>query len=151
MLQENFKNESLDKRRAMINDKEPCDYNHLILYAKGWYKHGNVIEDVRKILANRACMEPEYVSDADVWGCCLSALLKYSNSRQIELFLSELFKPNHDEGKPFTWFEPNCPLDRAVKRILVVLMQLTVRGQGEQELNLGEPNPSILPLRDRNT
>ena len=57
---------------------KPVDYNHLILYAKGHYRRGDVIEDVKRILMARTWNDN--CSDGDMWSMCASFLLKYTPS-----------------------------------------------------------------------
>lgn len=129
---------------------EIADFNHLILYSKNWYQRGNVIEDVKKILGERCAIDS--VSDENMWIMLVEALLTYmpdyTRSRAMQEFLSKLFHPRADEsGKALTWFEPNCPLERAVKMILTELSGIQVLDeQGKRILNLGEADPKILPL-----
>lgn len=52
-----------DPRFKAFNDFD----NHIILYAKGWYKESSdVMEDVRTIVAKVSLLERKYVSDTDI-------------------------------------------------------------------------------------
>ena len=127
-----------------------CDYNHLILYAKKHYKRGDVIQDVRVILAERCGLEVEQVSDDDVWQMAHYALLKYSY-KYIDQFLRELFKPMPDENDygPLVWFSDTCPLVRAVRLVLIYLARVKVLDKDHNKiLELGNPDPAILPLSE---
>ena len=128
-----------------------ADYNHLILYAKGWYHKGNVIEDVKKILGERCAIDR--VSDENMWGMVASALIMYAKPQELERYIVALFNPIYGESRHddmtgvFVWFTDTCPLERAIRKALSVLGQLRVIGEDKNViLNLGEPNPKILPL-----
>ena len=141
-----------DAMTPEVKDK-PVDFNHLILYAKEWYKRSpNVIVDIKKIMAHRCAMEVEHISEDDVWQCCVMALAKYANPNQIHRYLGELFIPRFNENsKDFKFFEPNCPLERAIQNILTVLQRLICVDDSKNIiLNLGHPDSNILPLVDEN-
>ena len=128
-----------------IESTDIADYNHLILYAKGWYQKGDVIKDVKVILGKRCMIDP--VSDEDMWAMIVGALTKYANPREMERYLTELFHPRPDEKTGTVWFTDTCPLERAVKQVLTILGQLMVFTDARTViLNLGKPDPKILPL-----
>ena len=87
-----------------------------------------------------------------MWIMLVEALLAYmpdyTRSYAMHEFLRNIFMPRADEnGKSLTWFEPNCPLERAVKMVLTELSEIRVLDeQGKRILNLGDPDPKILPL-----
>jgi len=128
-----------------------CDYNHLILYAKGHYERNNVLGDVKVILAERCGLQSaSHVSDEDMWMMVHHALLEYAG-QYIHHYLRELFKPLHGEEDfgPLVWFTRNCPLERAVRLALIHLMRIKVLDdEGNQILKLGSPDPAILPLSE---
>jgi len=127
---------------------DTCDYNRLLLYAKGHYIRGtNVIADVKKILAERCLVCPNQLSNEGVWHMCHHALLKYCYEH-IDCFLAELFKPRWTAVQPLVWFDNNCPLERAVHLVLTHLARVRVRDDNHVFLELGQPDPKILPLKD---
>jgi len=67
---------------------------HLYLYAKGWYKRGDKIEDLKKIVANITGLYPEQVRIGDIqgwlWTCLRPYLLKYPN--RLDDFINDWFK-----------------------------------------------------------
>jgi len=130
-------------------EKKTCDYNHLLLYAKSHYERGDVIQDVKTILAERCGLKSaENVSNEDVWAMSHHALLKYCRDH-IDHFLRELFKPRYGEEDyaDFRWFSDSCPLSRAVSLVLTHLARVkVVDDNGNTILELGSPDPSILPL-----
>jgi hypothetical protein len=120
------------------------DYNHLILYAKGWYERGDRVEDVRRILAIRAMLDK--VSDADVWLCVVHALEKHCPD-QMGRVMTDLFKPIPRVKAQFKFHSGPCSLSRALYYALGVLGQLPVKDkEGNKVLELGEPDEEILPF-----
>lgn len=127
----------------------PADYNHLILYAKHWYKRSDLMTDLKIILGERCAIEPEHMTENTVWELCVDALSKYLPASRFSRFVLGLFTSRWDEGSPFMTFTNNCPLERAIKNILGELAALKVRNSDKEILlDLGEPDSSILPLQE---
>lgn len=129
---------------------EVCDYNHLILYAKGWYKETNVLDDVRAIVAQRCALDLEHVSARDAWECVVRAFYLHSRPGDVSRILLDLFKPWPGE-KNFTrsFWSDTCDVSGAIRRALSTLAQLRVTDSiGETILELGEPDPAVLPLKN---
>ena len=126
----------------VIQIGEVCDFNHLLLYAKSWYvRSDNEFEDVRKIMAHRAGMEPKFISDGTLWGLMIHAFLMYAEPRDIERFMQDMFKGS------LCGFDPSCSLDRAVGIVVGMLSVVKCKEKdGIVLLNLGEPDPAVLPL-----
>ncbi len=128
-----------------------CDYNHLLLYAKNHYERsGDVVQDVKAIVAERCLVDIKHTSDEDVWHVCSHALLEYSH-QHVDQFFNELFKPLHGEEDYHVakWFSYNCPLSRAINLVLIQLAHIAVLDDdGNKILELGDPDPAILPLRN---
>ena len=121
---------------------EACDFNHLILYAKNWYKRGNEVEDVRKILAHRCGRET--ISDTLMWKSMVQAFTEYAKPWHVQDFMERMFKDSLGN------FDPSCSLERAVGLVIGHLAGLEVKGEdGEVLLNLGEPDSNVLPLDDK--
>ena len=130
---------------------EICDFNHLILYAKGWYKRTDFLKDVRKILAHRCGTEKKYMSNQDIWALLVHASEKYlSEYERIEV-MSRMFSGSHvdDNAKVcnFLKWQGQTSWIRPAKMIVGKLSCLEVKNV----LNLGRPDPKILPLHDENT
>lgn len=126
----------------------PADFNHLILYAKGWYKRGNLLDDVKIILGERCAIDPNYLTQADVWGCCVHALEKYA-PEDVFRFLNDLFTPRNPKTLD-KWFDPNCPLEQAIQLILDILSRLKIMDVYSRKIliDLGTPDEKLLPLVD---
>jgi len=125
-----------------------CDYNHLLLYAKGWYQRGSIIEDVRKILGHRCAIDPQHISNRDVWEQLVSAFLEYCDDEcEIGKLLLEMFKPLAGEGKPLLFWSDLSTFERMTHLILMRLGNVKVMdAESKTTLYLGEPDPKILPL-----
>ena len=126
-----------------------CDYNHLLLYAKGWYQRGDIIEDVKKILGHRCGIDPKHMPNRDVWEQLVSAFLEYCDDEcDIGSLLLEMFKPLAGEGEPLSFWSDLSTFERMTHLILMRLGNIKVMGDGEMTLYLGEPDPKILPLSE---
>jgi len=123
-----------------------CDYNHLILYAKGHYERTDRLEDVRKIMAHRTGNET--VSDEDVWHCAVHALEEHCPDG-LGRVMTDLFKPEWKKDYPMLWFAPQCSLSQALYHVLLELMKLKVSdGDGNTVIELGYPDPDVLPMSE---
>ena len=134
--------------------QEPCDYNHLILYAKGWYKRTDLLEDLKRIVAERCALDFKHVSTNDVWQVVSGAFLEHARKHDIESFLGKLFEKGiYDDklGEPLQFgSDDNCPIRRALGLALSVLNRLRVLDEeGNAILVLGEPDPKVLPLKEK--
>jgi hypothetical protein len=126
-----------------------CDYNHLILYAKGHYKKTDTVEDVRKILAVRCGISPELIADDELWAMCVMALTTYGSLPAVDRVMQGLFsKTQHECDDVSELGAPDnvCPLERAVTIVLRALFLVDVEVAGSTELSLGEPDGTILAL-----
>jgi hypothetical protein len=116
---------------------------HIYLYAKGWYKQSNVIDDLKKILGNRSGIEPKYITQKDI----LAVLL--------ELSFQHIIKSGNPEHSFYTFATYILPEDAwkagvkpgdstivaLVKSCLSILCLTEVNG-----LDLGKPDETLLPL-----
>ena len=127
-----------------------CDYDHLLLYAKGWYQRGNVIEDVKKILGHRCGIDPKHMPNRDVWEQLVSAFLEYCDDEcEIGGLLLEMFRPLAGEGEPLSFWSDLSTFERMIHLILMRLGNVKIIGaEGKAILCLGEPDPNILPLSE---
>ena len=122
-----------------MDKSEVCDYNHLIMYAKNWYKRGNEVEDVRRILAKRCGRDT--ISDSLMWNSIVQAFTEYAKPWDVQDFMEKMFKSS------LCNFDPSCSLERAVGIIIVHLAGLEVIGEDEKVLlNLGKPDANVLPV-----
>lgn len=130
---------------------------HIILYSKGWYtRSANVVDDMRVLVAERCGLEREHVSDADLWHVLVGCLERHCDRRDMQDILDELFRKGVHEAtrdNPLMYgrFDPSCPVARAVYLVLRSLGRIRVLVDGVAKVELGEPDPSILPLSRTST
>jgi hypothetical protein len=130
-----------------------CDFNHLIFYAKNHYENGDIVEDVRRIMAIRCGLEIEHMRDRDIWRCAVHALEEHCPDA-IGRVMAEMFEPLVGEivgGFVFPGSPEDtrrlCPLGRALYLVTAELMKLKVKDKdGNIILELGEVDEAILPL-----
>lgn len=135
----------------MKDTTKPCDFNHLLLYSKGWYKVTNFVDDIRAILAHRCGLQKEYLRDSDLWSLIMHAAGDYLSQRDINDVIMCMFstswvdEPGTDNGMFCEW-QGKTNWVRPAKLLVSKLQQVEV----VNKLHLGEPNPKILPLCDEN-
>lgn len=127
---------------------EICDFNHIILYAKGWYKRTDFLDDVHKILAHRCGTKEEYMSDEDVWALIVHASEKYLSEYERVEVMTRMFSGSHVDDNvtvsDFLVWQGQTSWLRPAKMIVGKLSCVEVKGV----LNLGTPDSKILPLCD---
>lgn len=124
-----------------------CDFNHLILYSKGWYKHTNFLEDIRTIMAHRCGTLPEFMSNEDIWALLIHAAEKYLSDYNFTEVITRMFTTSHFDEPPTTAFmawEGQTSWIRPAKMIVSKLQEVTCKGEGS--FNVGCPDSSVLPL-----
>jgi hypothetical protein len=137
-----------------MEPRKTCDYNHLILYAKGHYKRTDLLADLKLIVAERCALDPEHVSNNDVWQVVSSALIEHASKRQMEEYLGRLFQKgiwdyNRESVISFA-HDDDCPIRRALGMVTGILAHLPVLDKdGNVILELGQPDPKVLPLKEK--
>tara|TARA_R110000824_G_scaffold379016_2_gene570828 strand:- start:4154 stop:4573 length:420 start_codon:yes stop_codon:yes gene_type:complete len=127
-------------------DKKITSYSHFIVYAKGWYERGdNIIDDMKKLVSERCALDIQYVNDSDVWSVLVDALFEHVNPQRNKWVLAGLFSPHCSDPDFLKGWTNECPLERAVKKILSELMTLEIKGAN---FKLEDPDPFILPVSD---
>jgi hypothetical protein len=129
------------------NSKNIADFNHLILYSKGWYKHTDFLEDVRIIMAERCGLGKEHMSNSDIWNLLVHISEKYLRQHErTEIFTSMFSASWIDEPSTgmFCKWQGQTSWIRPAKMIVSKLQNLTVK----DVLNIGKPDPKILPVID---
>ena len=117
--------------------------SHIYLYAKGWYKKGDVVEDLKKILGRRSGVNAEYIRKQDII-IVLSGIVwpEMTEYRFLE-FLSHIVDapifPNREED--------STPVDiRIIKALLKQIVLMPVKRDGEVLVDISDPDPELLPL-----
>lgn len=115
---------------------------HIYLYAKKWYKRGNVLDDLKKIISKRSLIEEQFINNTDILDVLLSIIFDEINkSGNPQLF----FKNFITDSLPCNRWRVGCKqnvsqLEAMIKSGLSFLYTCSVK-----DLNLGEPDYSILP------
>ena len=150
-----LKTEWMIKEQERINKRiteqkeimEVCDFNHVLLYAKGHYKQDNIIDDLKKIYAKRSAINPEDMSLSDVCELSLNALEKYAPNK-VSHVIEDLFKNSIRLFYDKKEYSNEFYLTIILQSILSKLRYILIVKNEKIILNLGEPDKNILPLVD---
>ena len=132
------------KEREMKNPN-----SHIYLYAKGWYKEANLVDDLKKLVGLRCSVGPEYISEYDILSVLLSItwphLLQSGNPElQFKEFVLGLEESQY-------WkldMRGKWSFNKALIRMCLSALRFTKVIDGEEVfIELDDPDPSILPLR----
>lgn len=116
---------------------------HIILYAKGHYKRGDMMEDLQKIIVHITGLEKRFVYPHVIYDIVAKIFNKYVSVQDKNNFISALFSYDIFEGQP-----TQITTEKAITYLLSTLACLKTRASdGSIRLDLGEPDPNILPLR----
>ena len=108
---------------------------HFYLYAKGWYKRGKQINDLRHIVAMRCALDFQYVRDYDVLHVLSSLAVKHAT---LEKFINQFVDTiNYSSHK--------TEIEKMVATLLYFLQFADVK---DIPFELGEPDENILPLKN---
>ncbi len=122
-------------------------YRHIWLYAKWQYAWGDLIKDLRTIVAYEEGRPPGFVSEKDILAavCSVVAPLLFvggdSASRLCRIFsnlLEESKNGPDNEQAPFD-------LEIIIRQLLSEIMIARTEESGEIFVEIGEPVPSLLP------
>lgn len=129
-------------------DLEPDVNRHVYLYAKYHYRRTDFLEDLRLIFARRNAIEPRYVYDGPIVGMVLEIVYPHiRGEHQWGEIIGRIL-----EIQPWeTTVDPVSLHDlfnRTLGALLGVLSMVKVLDEGRKILELGEPDPGLLPLND---
>ena len=111
------------------------DWRHFLLYAKNYYRKTETISDLLTILSHEMGLDPRSVKLRDVYEILAGLFLKYATGDQKREFLMGMFS-ERDSVK----------IGDVVLQLLRVLSVMRVRDGEIVLIDLGEPDPSVLPL-----
>jgi len=125
-------------------------YRHFFLYAKGWYKQTDLMEDLKKIQSHRCMVEAEYVKPEDLYRVLPKAVKGFfTGPDKFEHFTAWLWSV----GKKDIFAKEMHTLDEAFIRTCMSIMCDASVGEGKFssgslfiEGELGLPDPNVLPL-----
>ena len=118
--------------------------SQVILYAKGWFKKTDTIEDLRKIYAKRNLMALEHIYQEDIYSMLTHLVFELcikDNSNKFNHLMSEIFRSE------IKWHEfSNVTRVKNVIRVYLEMLRLLRIKDGDKTLiKLDEPDYSILP------
>lgn len=119
---------------------------HIVLYAKSWYKETNTIEDLKVIISKISLMDTKYISDYDVLNLVSFCLHKVLSKSQTDYDLDLLYKSVWEGDRLFTYKTSLTMTD-------IVNSHLRVMRYKRREFCpvLPTPNPDYLPLAHEDT
>lgn len=143
-----------------IDYDKPHPKRHFYLYAKGHYLETNILEDLKKIVAEYAGLEPEHVRTGDIWILLSEEVFEILRDNRYNFldFLDKIAPENNWQvggrtnysilgGRKITIAEDENYWTRMYRACLSVLRLSKVRCPEEGIFrNLGDPDPEILPL-----
>ena len=112
---------------------------HFYLYAKGHYKETDVVEDLKAVVSERSNIDAKYVRVYEIASTLLSLTRKHISEVGFERFMLDLAPENRwkigaeEYDDYWTALFKNC---LSVLRFVV-----------PERMNLGEPDPDVLPLK----
>ena len=112
-----------------------ASYRHFYLYAKGHYHIGDIVEDLKQLVAERCCLNLDMISKKDVI-CVLTNAVK--DFVKFEKFIDKFFEPSWMGGE-----------EESVEVRMFQTMLSSIRWVEIKDIpfELGEADPKILPLR----
>jgi len=110
---------------------------HFYLYAKGWYQETKDVEDDLKVILGRYCgMSPNSLSSSDITHKLLNLVERHITSEYgFKQFALRVF---HTEGN----------VGEFIRECITVL---ALARSADLGFILGDPDPTLLPLKQRDT
>ena len=125
-------------------DNNNCD-RHIFLYAKGWYKKVDVLEDLRILVGARCAIETKHISNSDILTVVGGLYYDYISKHNFELLFRDMFNDIYH-------FQASDKTDiRKVLRLMLreLCMTTVKNGKGGIILRLGKPDYTLLPKKIR--
>lgn len=142
--------------KKVIDPEEVVDYNHVILYAKGWYKKTDLIQDLKVILAARCGVEN--IGEINVRDILYTlSLIFYTyclkNECSFTEFTKSLFEWVNVPNVGMQMYSDTTTIRHAIECLLgkisiIQCKDMKKEGQEITLLNLGKPDYSILSKSD---
>jgi hypothetical protein len=134
---------------------------HLYLYAKHWYKRGDVISDLKKIVGSICETDAKVVDLQDIlYWLEKEAYYHLGNEetglRNFMAFLTNIHPLNcwiigyRHKDEPFVINHPDNPYDLNIAIIHKCLSILSLTKVVDIPFELGNPDPSVLPMVEKN-
>lgn len=125
-------------------------HSHFYLYAKGWYKKTDIVEDYRKLVANYSGIDTEYVSDGNIISILLNIVypLIGKNEHNFKDFIWSL---SPDLRHWSTLYHPGDEEYSFIKALILTCNSIFSTTKVKDDvgtilLELDAPDESVLPL-----
>ncbi len=117
--------------------------SHVYLYAKGHYKEGDLVEDMKKVFGKRNAIESEYITAADITHMLLKIVSPCMKTPyHFKEFVLDLHPLNYWRlSRGIYSFE-----QAVIRKCLSILRMTQVKEGDEVLIELDDPDPGILPL-----
>ncbi len=124
------------------------DYRHIWLYAKYHYVRGDLLEDLKIILAERSGIEPKAITTDHVIRTLVEIILEHvPNTRSLQRFIGDIISSLTAEESQYLLYGFQNYHKRLSFVVNLCLSQLaivsTCNSKGKVVLNLGEADSSI--------
>lgn len=116
---------------------------HIYLYAKGWYKKGDAMDDLKTLISHRSGLEKEHITKGDV----ITVLLGITYKQLMEDGMTQTQFMNFVEGlnPSASWLNGGNRHDD-FNTILINRCLSVLRFAKMNAKKTDPPNPNILPL-----
>ena len=126
---------------------EEQSFRHIWLYAKGWYKRGNLMEDLRILVGHHTALKLAHVTDSDVLTVLCDIAVPYLVTEgnvvyRMREFFRDLIQVTQHKKRPLT-------IEDIVIKLLGVLQGVRTKRGDEVIINLGELDFNLLPEAER--
>jgi len=111
------------------------EWRHFLFYAKNRYGKTETISDLKTILSHETGLNPGSVKLGDVYEILVGLFLKYTTGDQKKDFFMRIFA-ERDSVK----------IGDVILQLIGALSVLKIRDGERVLIELGEPDPSVLPL-----
>jgi hypothetical protein len=136
-----------------LRDEPENSYRHFYLYAKGHYKKGDLLSDMKHLMAERCGLDEKHMRIGDIINCLTGEVTKvFLNNRHNDHLLErviERLRPIHFLGASMD--ESDIPKGMSVtefvdRRIInALLSEMMLTKVADIEGSLGIPSDDILP------
>lgn len=132
-----------------MNITKKVQYPHIWLYAKNWYEQTNLMDDLKKIIAFENCCDINNVREINIFEIILHETFPYlreKNDGNLVQWFIECFK-NWESLSISKWYKDSITREDIIRNCLSVLSQVKIKNNNEILIDIGNPNPNVLPLR----
>jgi len=113
------------------------EWRHLLLYAKNHYRKTETIFDLKQILSHETGINLENVKLREVYEILAGLFVKYATGDQRKDFFVRLFSE-----------KDSVKIGDVILQFLAALSVQKVRDGDRVLIDIGEPDPSVLPLNN---